>query len=410
MQLVEARQLNLDAPVQRYLPTFTLADPAVAARLTVRQLLNHTSGLADAGFPETRRPSPTTLEERVANLRTARPVAPPGVEFHYMNANYGVLARVVEVVSGQPFSAYVQTHIFRPLQMAHTINVITSDEVLPHAERLAQGHLLAFGVPIASAEEHGILGGSGGVISTAADLANYLIMQVNDGRFQGVQLLTPASLRLLHTPPPNLDSDYAMGWVATTENGRRVLEHNGILSTFYAEAVHVPDTGHGLVLLYNVHSLAQDVLGFPQLKKGLLALLSRRQPPTGTLSVGTLGLIFAAITLVSVALEIRWLLRLPHWRQQARTRPRWRLVPGLVWAFVPAALVLAMPALVLRTSERAFGYLTLFRSMLDVMIWLSLCGVLGALNGSTRLVWLARRARRSEHATGRQRQTDRGVS
>jgi CubicO group peptidase (beta-lactamase class C family) len=394
MQLVEAHQINLDAPVQRYLPTFALTDPAVAARITVRQLLNHTSGLADASFPELRRPPPTSLEERVVNLRTARPVAPPGVEFHYMNANYGVLARIVEVVSGQPFSEYLQTHIFVPLQMVRTINVITSDEVLPRAERLAQGHLLAFGVPIASAEEHGILGGSGGVISTAADLANYLIMQTNDGRFQGVRLLAPDSLRLLHTPPPHIDSHYAMGWVTSTENGTRILAHNGILSTFYAEAVLVPDTGQGLVLLYNVHSLAQDVLGFPQFKKGLLALLAGRQPTTGSLSVSTLGLIFAAITLLSGTLEIRWLLRLPHWRQQARLMPVWRLMPGLVWAFVPAALVLTMPALVLRTSGRAFGYLTLFRSMLDVMIWLSLCGVLGALNGSVRLVWLVRRAQR----------------
>jgi CubicO group peptidase (beta-lactamase class C family) len=399
MQLVEARQLDLDAPVQRYLPTFTLADPVVAAHITVRQLLNHTSGLADAGFPEMRRPSPTTLEERVANLRTARPVALPGTEFHYMDANYGVLARLVEVVGGQPFSAYLQTHIFMPLQIAHTINVITSDEVLPRAERLAQGHLLAFGIPIASAEEHGILGGSGGVISTAADLANYLIMQTKDGRFQGVQLLKPDSMRLLHTPPPNIDSDYAMGWVVTMENGRRILEHNGILSTFYAEAVLVPDTRQGLVLLYNTHSLAQDVLGFPQFKKGLLALLTGRQPPTGSLSVGTLGLIFATMTLLSVVIGVRSLLRLPHWRQQARARPLWRLLPGLVWVFVPAALVLAMPALVLRTSGRAFGYLTLFRSMLDVMIWLSLWGVLGVLNGSARLVWLAQRAHRLEHAT-----------
>jgi hypothetical protein len=190
-----------------------------------------------------------------------------------------------------------------------------------------------------------------------------------------------------------------MGWVASTENGRRVLAHNGILSTFYAEAVLVPATGQGLVLLYNVHSLAQDVLGFPQFKQGLLALLTGRQPMTGGLRVGTLGLLFAVLTLLSVAMEIRWLLRLPHWRQQARLRPLWRLVPGLVWAFVPAVLVLAMPTLVLRASGRAFGYLTLFRSMLDVMIWLSLCGVLGALNGSARLVWLVRQGRRSEHAT-----------
>ncbi|MCE7984453.1 MAG: hypothetical protein DYG89_25045 [Caldilinea sp. CFX5] len=63
----------------------------------------------------------------------------------------------------------------------------------------------------------------------------------------------------------------------------------------------------------------------------------------------------------------------------------------MIWAFVPAALVLAMPAIVLSTAGRAFGYLTLFRSMLGVMIWLGLCGILGVLNGFIHLAWLIRR-------------------
>ena len=56
-----------------------------------------------------------------------------------------------------------------------------------------------------------------------------------------------------------------------------------------------------------------------------------------------------------------------------------------------AALVLAFPAIVLSTSDRAFGYLTLYRSMVGVMTWLGLCAVLGVVNGVTRAAWLARR-------------------
>ncbi len=117
MQLVEAGKIELDAPVQTYLPAFTLADPAVARQITVRHLLNQTSGLADAGFPELRLPQPATMEDRIESLHTARSVAPPGREFHYFNPNYQILARVVEVVSGQSFSAYLHTHIFAPLHM-----------------------------------------------------------------------------------------------------------------------------------------------------------------------------------------------------------------------------------------------------------------------------------------------------
>ena len=103
MQLVEAGEIELDAPVQTYLPEFTLRDPTVASQITIRHLLNHTSGLADAGYPEGRLPPPATLEALLSSLAKARPVAAPGTEFHYFNPNYQILARVVEVVSGQPF-------------------------------------------------------------------------------------------------------------------------------------------------------------------------------------------------------------------------------------------------------------------------------------------------------------------
>ena len=70
LQLVEDGRVNLDAPVTAYLPGFTVADRAKTAKITVRMLLNQTSGLADAGFPEVGPPeAPTTLAGRVANLR-----------------------------------------------------------------------------------------------------------------------------------------------------------------------------------------------------------------------------------------------------------------------------------------------------------------------------------------------------
>lgn len=390
MQLVESGRLDLDTPVQHYLPEFKLADPAIASQITIRHLLNHTSGLSDPGFPEARLPQPTTLAERVSNMRTARPVAPPGQEFHYIDANYGVLARLVEVVSGQPFSEYLQTHIFAPLQMAQTTNVITSDQARQEADNLAQGHLVAFGLPFVYPEMSGVMGGSGGVISTAEDMAHYLILQNNGGRYEGEQLLTPEGMTFMHTPPTSLDSTYAMGWFAKTENGRRVIEHNGIISTFYSEAVLLPDAGYGLVLLYNVHSLALDVVGFPEIKNGLIALLVGQQPAPGKLSTGLLEMLVGGLTLVGLALGIHRLLRLPGWREKAPMTPLWRHLLGIGWSFVPAVVLLASPQLVAMTSDRVFNYAQLFRSMLGIMTWLSLSALLGVLNGLARLLFLVR--------------------
>lgn len=391
MQLVEAGKLDLDAPVRRYLPDFMLADPGAAEQITVRQLLNHTSGLADGGIPDLRLERPASTADRIASLHDARPAAPPGSEFHYTDANYQILASAVEAASGQPFADYLQAHIFAPLQMTQTVNVLSSFEVAQRAPALAQGHLLAYGVPIASGEEQGYLGGSAGVITTAADMAHYLIMHNNDGRFGDTQIVTPASVAAMHTPPDSIDSDYAMGWLSHTVDGRQVLEHNGVLSTFYAETALLPDSGQGFVVLYNIHSLDQDLLAYPPIKQGLIDLLTGRQPAPIGFNAGLLGILLAAITLVSVACELRGLWRLPRWREQAAARPWWRHVWTLAWAFTPAALLLAFPAIVLSTSDRAFGYLTLYRSMVGVMTWLGLCAVLGAINGVARAAWLVRR-------------------
>jgi CubicO group peptidase (beta-lactamase class C family) len=103
-----------------------------------------------------------TIAERVASLRAAQPVSTPGTAFHYFNPNYDVLARVVEVATGQTFSDYLQTRIFAPLQMAHTASVVTSAEALAKAHDLAQGHLVAFGVPIPCREMSGYLGAAVG--------------------------------------------------------------------------------------------------------------------------------------------------------------------------------------------------------------------------------------------------------
>jgi hypothetical protein len=216
-------------------------------------------------------------------------------------------------------------------------------------------------------------------------------MQSNGGRFEGRRLLSPESVALMHAPRSDLGSPYAMGWYATTHQGQRLIEHNGILSTFYAEAVLAPETGHGIVLLYNVSSLASTLLAFPEVKAGLLALLRDEQPTPRALNVGTWGLIVGAITLLGAALALRSLLRLPRWAAEARAGPLWRSVLGIAWTFVPTVALLTLPTLIARTSDRVFGYQQLARSMLGITIWLGICALLGLVNGAARLVLLARR-------------------
>jgi CubicO group peptidase (beta-lactamase class C family) len=389
MQLVEAGKVDLDAPVQKYLPEFTLADPNVAARITIRHLLNHTSGLNEPGFPDMVLPQPQTIAERVTSLRSARPVAQPGTEYHYFSPNYGTLARVVEVVSGQPFSEYMQEHIFAPLAMENTLNVVTSNEgKRAGGEMLAKGHLEIFGMPVAYPEADGYLGGSGGLISTAEDMTHYLIVQNNGGRYQGQALLSPASVELMHKPPAGINSTYAMGWTESISHGKRMLEHNGILSTYSADAILLPDEGIGITLLYNISSLPTNTFAAPEIRDGLVALLAEQQPKTSWMNVHAWGWITALLTLGGGALAVRSLLRLPRWREKARTTSRWRLLPGIAWAFVPGLALLGFPALTAQFADRVFGFVNFYKSMPGIFAWLGLTGLLGAVNGTARIAML----------------------
>jgi CubicO group peptidase (beta-lactamase class C family) len=148
MQLVEAGSVELDAPVQRYLPWFAVADAQASAQITVRQLLNQTSGLSTASGRRTLTEYSSgddALENRVRGLRDVALTAPVGTMYQYSNCNYQVLGAIVQAVSGTSFEGYLQTHVFDPLGMTHTY----TSKSAAVANGLAIGHRTVFGRPVA---------------------------------------------------------------------------------------------------------------------------------------------------------------------------------------------------------------------------------------------------------------------
>jgi CubicO group peptidase (beta-lactamase class C family) len=389
LQLVEAGRVDLDTPVAAYLPGFTVADRAQARRITVRMLLNQTSGMADAGFPHMTLPQPAAIAERVASLRAARLVSEPGTAFHYFDPNYAVLARLVEVVGGRPFPDYLRAHVFAPLAMTGTTSVVTAAQAPSAAPDLARGHILAFGVPIARAELDGYVGGSTGVISTARDMATWLIVQNEGGAFQGRSLLSPQGIQLLHTPPRGIDTSYAMGW--TRQHGSPpVIEHSGVLSTFHAQQALLPNGRYGIVVLANAYSGLVDFAG---LLRGLTTLVTTDGAPReGGFGARRIGIVLAGMATLILAIGAWRLRRLRSWAQRQADTP-WRATLGVAGPFTPAAMTLLVPTLVARLSDRVFGWRVLFLAMPDLLGCLGLAAAMGAALGTARAVTLLSRGR-----------------
>jgi CubicO group peptidase (beta-lactamase class C family) len=377
MQLVEQGKVDLDAPVQRYLPWFRVADATASAQITVRHLLNQTSGLSRATgnqFQASRDMRADGLEQQTRWLNTARLAQPVGAAFQYSNANWWPLGMIIQTVAGQPYDAYLQQHILVPLEMRHSFTAVADAQ----AQGLATGHRYWFGHYLAtdpkdSGHYPGMLP-QGGVISTAEDMAHYLIAHLNQGRYNGKPIFSPAGMAEIQRPAipvgESADTFYAMGLDVGATNGVPTLSHDGSMFNFHANLVLIPESRWGIMLLENVENIP-DEFG-PQRLQGIAAgvtsLLIGRQPPPAA-SSWFLLILYSAILgiIVTQALGmLRSVALLRRWRAQPADQPRgWMgigrrvalpLVCNLSWAllilvglprvFAPLpALMLGMPDL-----------------------------------------------------------------
>ena len=135
MQLVEQGKLSLDAPVQTYLPWFRVADPQASQQITIRHLLQHTSGLSESGYVVNLSPD-TSIEIMVRDLSHARLGAPVGTKMQYFNPGYSILGLIIETISGQSYGDFINDHIFTPLKMTNSF----TDPTEANAAGLSQGY------------------------------------------------------------------------------------------------------------------------------------------------------------------------------------------------------------------------------------------------------------------------------
>ncbi|MGR6964372.1 serine hydrolase domain-containing protein [Geodermatophilus sp. URMC 61] len=392
LQLVEDRRIDLDSPVQAYLPEFGPEPAAVAARVTVRHLLNQTSGLTDGGYPGIVDDGAADLQRRVALLRTARLSGEPGTRFHYSDLNYQVLGRLVEVVSGVPLGTHLDARVFGPLGMSDTVSVTTA-AAGSHLPGLARGHVLVFGCPVARQELDGLLAGSGGVITTAGDMARWLGFQTTGRTPDGRVLLSPALLRLSHTPPDGVSGGYAMGWQVVrgpSGTGPAMLEHTGVLSTFSAQQVLLPGADVGFALLYDGNSALADTAA---VERGLVALLTGAPAPGVRSTALTAGLLAGAL-LATVVAVVRGLVRGPAWAAR-RGRRRWGTAARFVPALLPAVLLGCLPAVLRAGIGRTFTSWQLALAMPDVAILLVVAAIGGLAVATVRVCALVRRPLRA---------------
>jgi CubicO group peptidase (beta-lactamase class C family) len=366
MQLVEARKVDLEAPVQHYISWFQVADEEASYLITVRQLLHHTSG-----FPK-RVPfvaGTATLEEHVRALGAMKLAQSPGKGHLYSSGNYQVLGLIVEQVTGKTFAEYVRQRIFEPLAMNDSRMVPDKSE----ASLMACGHRYWAGFPFSVdlPHESGRLP-TAAIISTAGDLAKYTKALLNQGRGTKGTVLSPAGVRELLKPGVDVGRfGYAMGWRVGPIHKVPAIHHGGIVDHFRGKIIMLPQQNSAVVVLTNVSGhIGRHTSHL--IANGVAAILAGKKAPRA--SGLRLGLLLSGLALVLLVLSIelvKEIVTLGRWTKKLTGEPpktKWAKIK--LWSVLGFGVVFPLVLLFGLPLGMQISWKQLLQAMPDVMYWL----------------------------------------
>jgi len=257
MRLVEQGMLDLNAPVRTYLPALQLADESVAARVTVRQLLNHSAGWLGDYFAEQGR-GEDALARYVAGMQQLPQLTPLGQMFAYNNAAVTLAGHVVATVAGKPYEAVVQELLLDPLGLTHS--GFFTDTLVGY--NLAACHDVVDDQAVVQPPMWTMprtLNPTGGLISSARDQLRYARFHLGDGTADdGTALLTPQSLAAMRSDPGpggtiavEIDGIGVTWMLRRTAEGVRVVQHGGDWAGQHSGFFFVPERGFAMTALTN---------------------------------------------------------------------------------------------------------------------------------------------------------------
>jgi CubicO group peptidase (beta-lactamase class C family) len=261
--LVDEGKMSWDDPVQKHLPYFELYDPWVAKNAKVRDLLCHRLGLGTFSGDVLWFKSNYSAEEVVKRARHLPGHYDIRAGYGYSNLMFIAAGEVVKTVSGKTWGQFLKERIFQPLGMGRSV---TSTSALKLMKNVAKPHKTIYG-PIEPIEyvAWDNMGAAGGILSSAADMAKWMNLQLNNGKHEGKTIFSTNAQNTwwtLHNSfmvspgskqryPTRHVSGYGLGWSMADHAGRMVVSHGGGYDGMYSHLMMVPEEKMGIVVLTN---------------------------------------------------------------------------------------------------------------------------------------------------------------
>ncbi|MBN1213069.1 MAG: serine hydrolase [candidate division Zixibacteria bacterium] len=293
-RLCEQGVVNLEDPVEKYLPEYRPHSPFPGTRpTTLRQLAAHTAGLPQdapvnfwcdfTGFTwlVTGGRTPMTwyadCESLLQSLGQLELVYPPEVHAHYSNLGMQILGAALVRAGGESFTDYIESQILKPLEMNNSgFNLDSAQKAC-----LARGYVCTGpDAPMLDAPpyELGCAIYSGGLFSTTGDLAKFLMFQFRDENNRDAQILSIGARRRMRTPQsihlPGVHSSYGLGWGIVQIGGYEAIEHNGALIGYHAHVSAIPDLKLGIIAFSNTKNFLWKPDACKTLARSILADLA----------------------------------------------------------------------------------------------------------------------------------------
>ncbi len=264
MQLVEGGKIDLDAPVTKYLPYFTLADPDAGA-ITIRQLLSHTSGMPDevdwlAEYQnKNKRIDEGVLDDYVRSLSKESLLFRPGKDWSYSTIGFDILGDVVAKVSGQSFEEYVQDHVLTPLGLENSSYLLSDVNptalVAPHMyDEKGNPKTLDF---FPYSRTHA----PSSFYSNVNDMARFAVANMNHGELNGTRVLPASAYDKMWAPQavstwaenfgPQV-TNYGLGWWVGEVKGHPIIGNYGTEYGFQSHLGIFPNDGIAVIALVNL--------------------------------------------------------------------------------------------------------------------------------------------------------------
>ncbi|MGB4704576.1 MAG: serine hydrolase [Candidatus Saccharicenans sp.] len=257
-RLVDEGKMSWDKPVRTYIPWFRLSDSLITERITPRDLVTHRSGLPrhDLVWYNNYQISREELVQRLAHLQFTADLRE---KFQYNNLMYLTAGYLLEILTGKTWEQAIRELVFEPLQMKRSnFSVLDSqkdqDFAQPYAYRQKKMEKIPFRI-ITN------MGPAGSINSSVREMSNWVLVHLNEGKFDQKQLLNPATMEDLHLPympiaqtPPTVHlspASYALGWFVDHYRGHQRVYHGGNIDGFSALVSMLPKDGFGFVVLTN---------------------------------------------------------------------------------------------------------------------------------------------------------------